>query len=150
MSKKKKVEAVVNLFIPSQKAVPSPPIGPALGQRGVNSMAFCKEFNARTADMTEFKAGMLLSVAITIYGDKSFSFEVFSPPTAELIKEATGVAKGSKKPNVDKIATLTKEQVKKIAEMKADVLTAANEQAAIRTIAGTARSMGVLVEGVSD
>lgn len=137
----KKVAAQVKLQIPGGAANPAPPVGPALGQQGVNIMEFCKQFNARTKDAN----GMIIPVVITVYSDRSFTFITKTPPTSVLILKELGVEKGSGVPNKDKIGTLNREQVKKIAEMKMADLNAASIEAAMRLVAGTARSMGVNV-----
>jgi large subunit ribosomal protein L11 len=137
----KKVAALVKLQIPGGAANPAPPVGPALGQQGVNIMEFCKQFNARTKDA----GGMIIPVVITVYSDRSFTFITKTPPTSVLILKELGKEKGSGVPNKDKIGTLTKAQVKKIAEMKLKDLNAASIDAAMRLVAGTARSMGVNV-----
>lgn len=138
----KKVTGMVKLQLPAGKATPAPPVGPALGQHGVNIMGFCKEFNAKTAN----QAGLIIPVVITIYQDRSFSFILKTPPAAVLIEKALGIDKGSAVPNKMKVAKLTKEQLKKIAETKIPDLNAASVEAAMSMIAGTARSMGVTVE----
>jgi len=135
----KKVVKIIKLQIPAGKANPSPPIGPALGSAGVNIMGFCKEFNAKTQD----KAGSVLPVVITVYQDKSFTFELKQPPMAEMIKKAAGVEKGSGVPNRDKVGKITKKQVRDIAKAKKPDLRSKNEEAAMLLVAGTARSMGV-------
>ena len=137
-----KVIGFIKLQIPAGKATPAPPVGPALGQHGVNIMAFTKEFNERTKN----DAGLIIPVVITIYADRSFSFITKTPPAAVLIKKACGIETASARPNKDKVAKITKEQVKKIAETKMPDLTAASLEAAMSMIAGTARSMGVVVE----
>ncbi|MCH5464858.1 MULTISPECIES: 50S ribosomal protein L11 [Levilactobacillus] len=139
----KKVANVVKLQIPAGKATPAPPVGPALGQAGINIMGFTKEFNARTAD----QAGMLIPVVISVYEDRSFDFITKTPPAAVLLKKAAGVESGSGEPNTKKVATVTKDQVKQIAETKMQDLNAADVEAAMRMIEGTARSMGFTVEG---
>jgi large subunit ribosomal protein L11 len=139
----KKVQAYVRLQVKAGEANPSPPVGPALGQRGVNIMEFCKAFNAQTQSM---KKGMPLPVVITVYSDRSFTFIIKTPPAAYLLKEAAGAAKGSGKPNVDKVGKVTRKQLEEIVKMKEPDLTAADLEAAVRTIAGTARSMGIDVE----
>ena len=140
----KKFQKTLKLQLPAGKATPAPPTGPALGAAGVNIMAFCKEFNSRTQD----KAGDVLPVEITVYTDKSFTFVTKQPPVANLILKELGVEKGSGVPNRDKIGKLTKEQVKKIAGIKRPDLRAASEEAEMKIIEGTARSMGVdIVEG---
>ncbi len=140
----KKVVGFVKLQVPAGKANPSPPIGPALGQRGLNIMEFCKAFNAQTQGV---EPGLPLPVVITAYADKSFTFIIKTPPTSVLIRKAAKVEKGSAKPNTDKIGRLTRAQVEQIAKQKMPDLTAADLQAAMRTVAGSARSMGVEVEG---
>jgi len=135
----KKVTAVVKLQIPAGQANPAPPVGPALGQQGVNIMAFCKDFNAAT----QAKAGMILPVIITVYQDKSFSFVTKSPPAAVLIKLAAGLAKGSGVPNRDKVGKITRAQILEIVKTKLPDLNTADEKQAARQIEGTARSMGV-------
>jgi large subunit ribosomal protein L11 len=137
----KKVVAQVKLQIPGGAANPAPPVGPALGQQGVNIMEFCKQFNARTKDAN----GMITPVVITVYSDRSFTFITKTPPTSVLILKELGKEKGSGVPNKEKIGTITKAQVKKIAEMKMADLNAASIQAAMNLVAGTARSMGVNV-----
>ena len=140
----KKVVGFVKLQVPAGKANPSPPIGPALGQRGLNIMEFCKAFNAQTQGV---EPGLPLPVVITAYADKSFTFIIKTPPTSVLIRKAAKVEKGSAKPNTDKIGRLTRAQVEQIAKQKMPDLTAADLQGAMRTVAGSARSMGVEVEG---
>jgi large subunit ribosomal protein L11 len=135
----KKVTGMVKLQIPAGQANPAPPVGPALGQQGVNIMGFCKEFNARTKE----QAGMVIPVVITVFQDKSFTFITKSPPAAILLKKAAGVASGSKTPNKDKIGTVTKAQVMEIVKTKKNDLNATDDEAAFRVIAGTARSMGI-------
>ena len=138
----KKVQAVVKLQIPAGKANPSPPVGPALGQHGVNIMEFCKGFNAQTAS----QEGLILPVVVTIYQDRSFTFIVKTPPAAVLIKEAAGIDKGSGEPNRNKVGKLTQAQVRQIAETKLQDLNARDVDQAMLVIAGTARSMGVEVD----
>ena len=138
----KKVVGKIKLQIEAGKANPSPPVGPALGQHGVNIMGFCKEFNAKTAN----QAGLIIPVVITVYQDRSFSFILKTPPAAVLIKKELGLESGSGVPNRTKVGKLTKEQVRKIAELKMPDLNAATVEAAMSMIAGTARSMGVTVE----
>ncbi|MGQ4001976.1 50S ribosomal protein L11 [Francisellaceae bacterium CB300] len=142
---KKKVEAIIKLQVAAGKANPSPPIGPALGQHGVNIMGFCKEFNAKTQGM---EPGMPVPVEISVYSDRSFTFEMKTPPASYLIKKAINVKSGSTKPSKDWIGTITREQLEEIAKIKDPDLTAADIDAAVRIIAGSARSMGVKVEGV--
>ena len=141
----KKIVGYIKLQVPAGKANPSPPIGPALGQRGLNIMEFCKSFNAQTQGM---EVGLPVPVVITAYADKSFTFIMKTPPATVLIKKAAGVAKGSPKPHVDKVGRLTRAQAELIATTKKPDLTAADMDAAVRTIAGSARSMGIEVEGV--
>ncbi len=138
----KKIAGYIKLQIPAGQANPSPPVGPALGQRGVNIMEFCKQFNAKTAD----KAGLIIPVVITVFQDKSFKFITKTPPAAVLLKKATGVEKGSAEPNKTKVATVTKEQLREIAETKMPDLNANDVEEAMNIIAGTARSMGITVE----
>lgn len=138
---------VIKLVVPAGKANPSPPVGPALGQHGVNIMDFCKAFNA---DSASFEVNTPIPVEILVYSDRSFKFSMKTPPASYLIKKAAKIDKGSSVPNKDKVATLTLAQVKQIAEMKMPDLTAASMEAAIRIIAGSARSMGVIVEGLGD
>ena len=135
----KKVTGTVRLQIPAGQANPAPPVGPALGQQGVNIMGFCKEFNART----KAQAGVIVPVVITVYQDKSFTFIVKSPPAALLIKKAAGVASGSKTPNKNKVGSVTRDQVMEIVKTKKEDLNATTNEAAFRVIAGTARSMGI-------
>ncbi|MDB6039922.1 MAG: rplK [Verrucomicrobiales bacterium] len=137
----KKVVGQVKLQIPAGQANPAPPVGPALGQQGVNIMAFCKEFNAATKD----QGGMVIPVVITVYQDKSFTFITKSPPASALLKKAAGIASGSKTPNKDKVGKVTRKQVQEIVKMKAKDLNASDEEAAFRIVAGTARSMGIEV-----
>ena len=140
----KKVTAIVKLQCPAGAANPSPPVGPALGQHGVNIMEFCKAFNARTQD----KAGLIIPAVITVYADRSFTFELKTPPAAVLLKKAAKVEKGSGEPNRVKVATVTRAQVREIAQMKLPDLNANDIEAASKIIAGTARSMGIdVVEG---
>jgi large subunit ribosomal protein L11 len=138
----KKVVGYVKLQIQAGKANPAPPVGPALGQHGVNIMGFCKEFNERTAK----SAGLVIPVVITIYADRSFTFITKTPPAAILLKKACKIESGSGKPNREKVATIAKEEVKRIAELKMEDLNAASIEAAMSMIAGTARSMGIVVE----
>ena len=141
----KKVVGFIKLQVPAGKANPSPPIGPALGQRGLNIMEFCKAFNAATQKM---EPGLPVPVVITAYQDKSFTFIMKTPPASILIKKAAKIESGSKRPNSDKVGRITRAQVEEIAKAKMPDLTAADLDAAVRTIAGSARSMGVEVEGV--
>ena len=136
-----KVVGYIKLQIPAAKATPAPPVGPALGQHGVNIMAFTKEFNERT----KADAGLIIPVVITVYSDRSFSFITKTPPAAVLIKKALGIESGSGVPNKTKVANITKEQIRKIAEQKLPDLNAASIETAMSMIAGTARSMGVVV-----
>jgi len=138
----KKVTGMIKLQLPAGKATPAPPVGPALGQHGVNIMGFCKEFNARTAN----QAGYIIPVVITVYQDRSFSFILKTPPAAVLIKKACGLESGSGVPNKTKVAKLSKAKLREIAETKMPDLNAASVEAAMSMIAGTARSMGVTVE----
>ena len=138
----KKVTGYIKLQIPAGKATPAPPVGPALGQHGVNIVQFTKEFNARTAD----KGDLIIPVVITVYADRSFSFVTKTPPAAVLIKKACNIESGSGKPNRDKVATISKAKVREIAELKMPDLNAASIETAMSMIAGTARSMGVVVE----
>jgi large subunit ribosomal protein L11 len=140
----KKIVGFVKLQVPAGKANPSPPIGPALGQRGLNIMEFCKAFNAQTQGV---EPGLPLPVIITAYADKSFTFIIKTPPTSVLIRKAAKIEKGSATPNSDKVGRLTRAQVEQIAKQKTPDLTAASLEAAMRTVAGSARSMGVEVEG---
>ena len=141
----KKIVGFIKLQVPAGKANPSPPIGPALGQRGLNIMEFCKAFNAQTQKM---EPGLMLPVVITAFADKSFTFILKSPPASVLIRKALKIEKGSSKPHTDKVGKLTRAQAEEIAKTKQPDLTAADMDAAVRTIAGSARSMGVEVEGV--
>src|SRR5688500_1020949 len=139
----KKVVGEIKLQIPAGQANPAPPVGPALGQQGVNIMAFCKEFNAATKE----QAGLVIPVVITVYQDKSFTFITKSPPASVLLKKAAGIASGSKAPNKDKVGKVNRKQVMDIVKMKLKDLNATDEEAAFRVIAGTARSMGIEVVG---
>lgn len=139
----KKITGFIKLQVPAGKANPSPPVGPALGQHGVNIMQFVKEFNARTAD----QLGMIIPVVITVYGDRSFSFITKTPPAAVLLLKAAGVPKGSGEPNKTKVGTVTDAQIREIAELKLTDLNTEDVDAACRSIAGTARSMGLIVQG---
>ena len=141
----KKIVGFIKLQIPAGKANPSPPVGPALGQRGLNIMEFCKAFNAQTQGV---EPGLMLPVVITAFADKSFTFIIKTPPATVLIKKAAKVDKGSAKPHTDKVGKLTRAQAEEIAKVKQPDLTAADLDAAVRTIAGSARSMGITVEGV--
>jgi large subunit ribosomal protein L11 len=141
----KKIEAYIKLQVPAQDANPSPPVGPALGQHGVNIMEFCKAFNAQTQSLEK---GMPVPVVITVYNDRSFTFIMKTPPASVLLKKAAGVPKGSGTPNTDKVGKVTRAQLEEIAKTKEPDLTAADLDAAVRTIAGSARSMGLEVEGV--
>lgn len=141
----KKVEAYIKLQIPAGKANPSPPVGPALGQRGVNIMEFCKAFNAATQNMEQ---GLPTPVVITVYSDRSFTFITKTPPASVLLKKAAGIQSGSGTPNTKKVAKLNVAQLEEIAKIKTPDLTAASLSAAVRSIAGTARSMGIDVEGL--
>ncbi len=141
----KKVVGYIKLQVPAGKANPSPPIGPALGQRGLNIMEFCKAFNAQTQGM---EPGLPVPVVITAYQDKSFTFVMKTPPASILIKKAAKIEKGSQRPHTDKVGKITRAQAEEIAHAKMADLTAADLDAAVRTIAGSARSMGVTVEGV--
>ena len=141
----KKIVGFIKLQVPAGKANPSPPIGPALGQRGLNIMEFCKAFNAQTQGV---EPGLPLPVVITAFADKSFTFVIKSPPSSILIKKAVKIDKGSARPHTDKVGKITRAQLEEIAKTKMKDLTAADMDAAVRTIAGSARSMGVNVEGV--
>ena len=141
----KKIVGFIKLQVPAGKANPSPPIGPALGQRGLNIMEFCKAFNAQTQGI---EPGLKLPVVITAYADKSFTFVLKSPPASVLIKKALKIDKGSGKPHLEKVGKITREQLEEIAKIKIKDLTGADMDAAVRTIAGSARSMGIIVEGV--
>ena len=138
----KKVTGIIKLQIPAGQANPAPPVGPALGQQGVNIMAFCKEFNAAT----QSQAGLVIPVVITVYQDKSFTFITKSPPAATLLKRAAGIAKGSGQPNRDKVGKVTRKQIAEIAKLKEKDLNAKELERAVRLIEGTARSMGIEVE----
>ena len=143
MAKSKPVQAMVKLQVPAGNATPAPPIGPALGQHGVNIMEFCKAFNART----QGQPGLIIPVVITVYNDRSFTFITKTPPASVLLKRAAGLAKGSGEPNRNKVAKVTRSQVREIAELKKPDLNSNNLEAAIRMVEGTARSMGIDVEG---
>lgn len=138
----KKVENIVKLQIPAGKATPAPPVGPALGQAGINIMGFTKEFNARTAD----QAGLIIPVVISVYEDRSFTFITKTPPAAVLLKKAVGVEKGSGEPNKTKVASVTSDQVKEIATLKMEDLNASDIESAMRMVEGTARSMGITLD----
>ncbi len=138
----KKITGMIKLQLPAGKATPAPPVGPALGQHGVNIMGFCKEFNAKTAD----QPGMIIPVVISVYQDRSFSFILKTPPAAVLLKKAAGIESGSGVPNRTKVATVSKAKVREIAELKMPDLNAASVEAAMSMIAGTARSMGIVIE----
>ncbi len=139
----KKVVGEIRLQLPAGAANPAPPVGPALGAKGVNIMAFCKEFNAKTKDQN----GMILPVVISVYADKSFTFILKSPPASVLLKKAAGVEKGSKIPNKEKVGKVTKKQIQEIVKIKKADLNAKNDEAAYRIIVGTAKNMGIEVEG---
>ena len=141
----KKVQGYIKLQVPAGSANPSPPIGPALGQQGVNIMEFCKQFNAQTQKLEK---GLPIPVIITVYSDRSFTFIMKTPPASVLIRKAIGIEKGSGTPNTAKVGKITRKQIEEVATTKQPDLTAANMEAAVRTIAGTARSMGVDVEGL--
>ncbi len=138
----KKVIKIVKLQIPAGKANPAPPVGPALGQAGVNIMGFCKEYNARTAD----QVGLIIPVEITVFEDRSFTFITKTPPASVLLKKAAGIESGSGEPNVKKVATIKRDKVREIAEIKMPDLNAASIETAMHTIEGTARSMGIVIE----
>ena len=139
----KKITGQIKLQIPAGQANPAPPVGPALGQQGVNIMAFCKEFNAKTKD----QSGMIIPVVITVFADKSFAFITKSPPASILLKKAAGIASGSKVPNKEKVGKVTRKQILDIVKMKSKDINATSEEAAVRIISGTARSMGIEVVG---
>jgi len=141
----KKVDAYIKLQVPANEANPSPPVGPALGQHGVNIMEFCKAFNAQTQSLEK---GMPVPVVITVYADKSFTFITKTPPASILLKKAAGLSKGSGRPNTEKVGKVNRAQLEEIATTKMPDITAADMDAAVRTIAGSARSMGIEVEGV--
>ncbi len=141
----KKIEAYIKLQVPAQEANPSPPVGPALGQHGVNIMEFCKAFNAQTQSQEK---GLPVPVVITVYSDRSFTFVMKTPPASILLKKAAGIKSGSGRPNTEKVGKVTREQLEEIARTKEPDLTAADMDAAVRTIAGTARSIGLDTEGV--
>lgn len=137
----RKVVAIIKLALPAGKANPAPPVGPALGQHGVNIMAFCKEYNAKTAD----KAGLVIPVEISVFEDRSFTFILKTPPASVLIKKAAGIDKGAAEPNKQKVASITREQLKEIAETKMPDLNANDIEAAMKIVAGTAKNMGVAI-----
>ncbi len=141
----KKVQAYVKLQVAAGQAKPSPPVGPALGQHGVNIQEFCKAFNAQTQNL---EAGLPIPVVITVYNDRSFTFVTKTPPAAVLLKKAAGISTGSARPNAQKVGKVTREQLEEIADTKSPDLTGADREAAVRTIAGSARSMGLDVEGM--
>lgn len=141
----KKIQAYIKLQVPAQSANPSPPVGPALGQHGVNIMEFCKAFNAQTQGIEK---DMPVPVVITVYSDRSFTFIMKTPPASILLKKAAGIKSGSGRPNTEKVGTVTRAQLEEIAKIKEPDLTAADMDAAVRTIAGSARSMGLKVEGL--
>ena len=141
----KKIQAYIKLQVKAQEANPSPPVGPALGQHGVNIMEFCKAFNAQTQSVEK---GLPIPVVITVYNDRSFTFVMKTPPASILLKKAAGIQSGSGRPNTEKVGTVTRAQLEEIAKTKEPDLTAASLDAAVRTIAGSARSMGLNVEGV--
>ena len=141
----KKVEAYIKLQVKAGQANPSPPVGPALGQRGVNIMEFCKAFNAQTQGI---EPGSPIPVVISVYSDRSFTFVMKTPPASFLLKKAAGIKSGSSKPNTDKVGTVTRAQLEEIATIKASDLSAADMDAVVRTIAGSARAMGLVVEGL--
>lgn len=140
----KKIDAYIKLQVAAGQANPSPPVGPALGQRGVNIMEFCKQFNAQTQDV---EPGLPIPVVITVYSDRSFTFVTKTPPAAVLLKKAAGIKSGSGKPNTNKIGTVSREQIVEIAKTKWPDLTASDMEAALRCISGSARSIGITVEG---
>jgi large subunit ribosomal protein L11 len=141
----KKIQAYIKLQVPAGAANPSPPVGPALGQHGLNIMEFCKAFNAKTQSL---ESGLPIPVVITVYNDKSFTFETKTPPAAVLLLKAAGLKSGSARPNTEKVGTITRAQLEEIANTKMPDLNAADLDSAVRTIAGTARSMGLNTEGV--
>jgi large subunit ribosomal protein L11 len=145
MAKAKKVKALIKLQVPAQKATPAPPVGPALGPHGISAPQFVQQFNERTKNVEE---GLMIPVVISVYEDKGFSFITKTPPAAVLIKKACGLDKGSSEPNKTKVATISKEQLKEIAQAKFPDLNANDIEAGVKIIAGTARSMGVKVEGL--
>jgi large subunit ribosomal protein L11 len=146
----RKIDAYIKLQVKAGEANPSPPIGPALGQRGVNIMEFCKAFNAQTQNLENIEKGTPLPVVITVFNDRSFTFIIKTPPASILLKKISGIPKGSAVPNKDKVGKVTRAQLEAIAKQKMPDLTAADLNAAVRTIAGSARSMGLNVEGGED
>jgi len=140
----KKIESYIKLQVPAAESNPSPPVGPALGQHGVNIMEFCKAFNAKTQDLDK---GMAVPVIITVYSDRSFTFITKTPPAAVLLRKVTGIAKGSGEPHINKVGTVTRAQLEEVANIKMKDLNANDIDAAVQIIAGTARSMGLVVEG---
>lgn len=146
----RKIDAYIKLQVKAGEANPAPPIGPALGQRGVNIMEFCKAFNAQTQNLEGIDKGTPLPVVITVYNDRSFTFIINTPPASFLLKKISGISKGSSVPNKDKVGKVTRTQLEAVAKQKMPNLTAADLNAAVRTIAGSARSMGLNVEGVED
>lgn len=144
----RRIEAYIKLQVKAGEANPSPPVGPALGQRGVNIMEFCKAFNAQTQNLENVKKGTPLPVVITVYNDRSFTFIIKTPPASVLLREITGIAKGSSNPNTTKVGRVTRAQLEAIAKHKMPDLTAADLDAAVRTIAGSARSMGLETDGL--
>jgi large subunit ribosomal protein L11 len=146
----RKIDAYIKLQVKAGEANPAPPIGPALGQRGVNIMEFCKAFNAQTQNLENIEKGTPLPVVITVFNDRSFTFIIKTPPASILLKKISGIPKGSAVPNKDKVGKVTRAQLEAIAKQKMPDLTAADLNAAVRTIAGSARSMGLNVEGVED
>ncbi|HQZ87917.1 MAG TPA: 50S ribosomal protein L11 [Gammaproteobacteria bacterium] len=146
----RKIDAYIKLQVKAGEANPAPPIGPALGQRGVNIMEFCKAFNAQTQNLENIEKGTPLPVVITVFNDRSFTFIINTPPASFLLKKASGISKGSAVPNKDKVGKVTRAQLEAVAKQKMPNLTAADLNAAVRTIAGSARSMGLNVEGVED
>lgn len=146
----RKIEAYIKLQVKAGEANPAPPVGPALGQRGVNIMEFCKAFNAQTQNLENVDKGTPLPVVITVYNDRSFTFIIKTPPASILLKKISGIPKGSAVPNKDKVGKVTRAQLEVIAKQKMPDLTAADMNAAVRTIAGSARSMGLNVEGVEE
>jgi large subunit ribosomal protein L11 len=146
-SSKKAIVGSFKLILEAGKANPSPPVGPAFGQRGLNSKEFCDAFNGKTKTIPGIKIGTRLPVVITFYTDKTYTFEIKQPPATTLIKDELGLAKGSSNPNTQKVGTITRAQLEKLAKMKTPDLTAGSIEAAMRTIAGSAKSMGLIIEG---